>query len=54
MLVEEVIFALVVHQTVGVIYPIVFRGEMKFGTKSIRENTWGRVRLHGAYLILFI
>ena len=54
MLKEEVVFTFIEKQPVGIIHPVLFWSEVKTGAKFLGEYTLGRVRLHGAYLILYI
>ena len=54
MLIEEVIFTFVKKQSVGIVNPIFFWGEVSAWAEIFRENTGSLMRLHGAYLILII
>jgi hypothetical protein len=53
-LVEEMIFTFVIKQSIGIINPVLCRGEVSAWAKFFIENTGSLVRLHGAYLILII
>ena len=52
MLKEEVIFAFVVEQSVGVIHPVSLRGEMKLRAVFFVAELTSWMRYHGGYLIL--
>jgi hypothetical protein len=54
MLKEEVIFTFIEKQPVGIIHPVLFWSEVKDRAEILGEYALSRVRLHGAYLILYI
>lgn len=54
MLVEEVVFTFVIEQSIGIVDPILCRGEMGAWAEFFCENARALLRLHGAYLILSI
>jgi hypothetical protein len=54
MLVKEVVFALIEEKSVGIVNPILLRCEMKGGAIFLGKDARGWMRIHGAYLILYI
>ena len=52
MLIEEVVLAFIEEKSIGIINPILFRGEVKSWTEFLGKYTERRTLLHGAYLIL--
>lgn len=54
MLKEEVIFTFIKEQAVGIIHPVLLRGEVKDRAEFLGEYARRRLPLHGAYLILYI
>ena len=52
MLEEEVIFTLVIEQSVGVIHPITRRGEMELWAVFLVHELACGMNIHGRYLIL--
>jgi hypothetical protein len=54
MLKEEVIFTFMKEQPVGIIHPVLLWSEVKDRAEFLGEYARHRLRLHGAYLILYI
>jgi hypothetical protein len=54
MLVEKMVFTLIKKESIGIVDPILLRCEMKGRAVFICKDARGWMRIHGAYLILFI